>query len=164
MDDKHEPNSLLVSEFTSRDEAERALAALKDKKYLDVEKAAIITKAMDGEVKVKNDDDVQPAEGALAGAGFGALVGGGLAAMAIPGVGPFLAAGTLGSALIGALAGGVTGGATAALVDMGFDDKELDAIKNSLARGNTVLVAEVEPDNQDRWKNDLPKYKGRPLI
>ena len=164
MDDKHEPNNLLVSEFSTREEAERALAALKDKKHLDVERAAVITKAMDGEVVVHSDDDVKPAEGALAGAGFGALLGGSLAAMAIPGIGPFLSAGTLGSALLGALAGGLTGGATAAIVDMGFDDSEIAAIKNSISRGNTVLVAEVEQDHHNSWKTEIDKYRGKPLI
>jgi hypothetical protein len=115
-------------------------------------------------VKVHDANDVEPAEGALAGAGFGALVGAGLAALAIPGVGPFISAGTLGSALLGALAGGLTGGTTAAIIDLGFDDKELEAIKNSVARGNTVLVAEVEPEHHDTWRQDLGTYRGRPLI
>ncbi len=155
--------TVIISEFDSREDAERALRDLKDKDYLDVRRTAIVTRAMDGEVHVHHDGDVSPAEGALVGTGFGALVGGGLAALTLPGVGPFLAAGALGSAIVGAIAGGITGAATAALVDLGFDDEEIHVIKHSLTRGHTVLVADVKPDRRADWDYDATKFNGRPL-
>src|SRR5438270_12497559 len=65
-------------------------------------------------------------EGAVAGAGTGAIVGGALGwlaavgALAIPGVGPFLAAGPIIAALAGAGAGGIAGGFSGALVGLGM--------------------------------------------
>ena len=64
-------------------------------------------------------------EGGATGAGVGAAVGGlgglliGLGALAIPGIGPVVAAGPIASALIGAGVGAVTGGLLGALIDAG---------------------------------------------
>src|ERR1700689_4113171 len=69
-------------------------------------------------------------EGATAGAGSGAVVGGalgwlvGIGALAIPGLGPFIAAGPIMAALAGAGAGGIVGGIAGALIGMGIPEDE----------------------------------------
>ena len=69
-------------------------------------------------------------EGAATGAGAGAVLGGalgwlvGIGALAIPGVGPFIAAGPIVAALAGAAAGGAAGGITGGLIGMGIPEYE----------------------------------------
>ena len=69
-------------------------------------------------------------EGATAGAGTGVVIGGtmgwllGIGALAIPGLGPFIAAGPIMAALAGAGVGGAVGGVTGALVGMGIPEYE----------------------------------------
>jgi uncharacterized protein (TIGR02271 family) len=86
------------------------------------------------------------------GAGVGAVVGGvgglliGLGALAIPGVGPFVAAGPLAAALAGAGIGAVTGGLIGALVDMGIPDEEAQIYSDSVRHGNVLVAAQVPDD------------------
>ena len=69
-------------------------------------------------------------EGAATGAGGGAVLGGalgwmvGIGALAIPGLGPFIAAGPIMAALAGAGAGAAAGGLTGALIGMGIPELE----------------------------------------
>jgi len=93
------------------------------------------------------------AEGTAAGAGIGAMIGGlgglllGLGALAIPGIGPVIAAGPIVSTLAGAGVGAVTGGIIGALVDMGVPKESAEAYAESVRRGNALVAAQV-PDNQ----------------
>jgi hypothetical protein len=91
------------------------------------------------------------AEAAGAGAGVGATVGGvagllaGLGVMAIPGVGPVVAAGWLVSTLAGAAAGGLTGSVVGALTQAGVNKEDADIYAEGLRRGGAVVSARV-PD------------------
>jgi uncharacterized protein (TIGR02271 family) len=83
------------------------------------------------------------------GAGIGAAIGGigglllGLGALAIPGIGPVVAAGPLAAALTGAGIGAATGGIVGALADLGIPDEEAHMYSESIRRGNTLVVAQV---------------------
>jgi len=94
---------------------------------------------------VKSSDDVG------AGAGIGATIGGiggllvGLGALAIPGIGPVVAAGPLLAALTGAGVGAVAGGIVGALVDLGIPYDEANLYAEGLHRGN-ILVIVQSPD------------------
>ena len=85
------------------------------------------------------------AEAAGAGAGVGAAVGGaagllaGLGLMAIPGVGPVVAAGWLVSTLAGAAAGGVAGSIVGALTQAGVSKEDADIYAEGLRRGGAVV-------------------------
>ena len=89
------------------------------------------------------------AEAAGTGAGVGAAVGGaaglltGLGLMAIPGVGPVVAAGWLVSTLAGAAAGGVTGGVLGALTQAGVSKEDAEVYAEGLRRGGAVVSARV---------------------
>jgi uncharacterized protein (TIGR02271 family) len=93
------------------------------------------------------------ADGTAAGAGIGAVIGGlgglllGLGALAIPGIGPVIAAGPLVATLAGAGVGAVTGGIIGALVDMGVPKESAEVYAESVRRGNVLVTAQV-PDNQ----------------
>jgi hypothetical protein len=91
------------------------------------------------------------AEAAGTGAGIGAAVGGtagllaGLGIMAIPGIGPVVAAGWLVATLAGATAGGVTGSVVGALTQAGVGKEEADVYAEGLRRGGAVVSGRV-PD------------------
>ena len=77
-----------------------------------------------------HEKNTKAPEGASTGAGAGAVVGGslgwlaGIGALAIPGLGPFIAAGPIMAALAGAGVGGAVGGLTGALIGMGIPEYE----------------------------------------
>jgi hypothetical protein len=84
-------------------------------------------------------------EGAATGAGTGGLVGGalgwlaGIGTLAIPGVGPFIAAGPILAALSGAAVGATVGGLTGALIGMGIPEYEAKRYEGKLASGNILI-------------------------
>ncbi len=92
-------------------------------------------------------------EGAVAGAGTGAVVGGtlgwlvGIGALAIPGLGPFIAAGPIMAALAGASVGGAVGGLTGALIGMGIPEYEAKRYEGIVKKGG-ILVS-VHSDNSE---------------
>lgn len=94
---------------------------------------------------------VDATDDVAAGAGIGAAIGGlggllvGLGALAIPGVGPVIAAGPLLAALTGAGVGAVAGGIVGALVDLGIPDEDAHIYSEGLRRGHVLVVAQV-PD------------------
>src|ERR1700747_2596196 len=91
------------------------------------------------------------AEGAGKGAGIGAGLGGaagllaGLGLLAIPGLGPVVAAGWLASTALGAAAGAATGGFVGALTQAGISDEEAPLYAEGIRRGGTLVSARV-PD------------------
>jgi hypothetical protein len=84
-------------------------------------------------------------EGAAAGAGAGVVLGGtlgwlvGIGALAIPGLGPFIAAGPIMAALAGAGVGGTVGGLTGALVGMGIPEFEAKRYEGLVKKGGILL-------------------------
>ncbi|MGA1834814.1 general stress protein [Rhizobium wenxiniae] len=98
--------------------------------------------------------DSNAAEGAGTGAGIGAVVGGagglltGLGLMAIPGVGPVVAAGwlaaTAAGAAAGAVAGGAAGGIIGGLTSSGVSERDAHFYAEGVRRGGTLVTAKVE--------------------
>jgi len=84
-------------------------------------------------------------EGALTGVATGGILGGslgllaGIGALAIPGVGPLIAAGPLLAALSGAAAGAAVGGVAGGLIGMGIPEIEAKRYENRLAEGNILI-------------------------
>jgi hypothetical protein len=93
-------------------------------------------------------DDVK--DGASAGAGLGAAVGGaggllaGLGIIAIPGIGPVVAAGWLVAALTGAIAAAAAGGIIGALVDAGVSTEDAEVYSEAVRRGGTLVTVRAE--------------------
>jgi hypothetical protein len=99
--------------------------------------------------------DTKAPEGAATGAGTGAVVGGalgwlaGIGALAIPGLGPFIAAGPIMAALAGVGVGGAVGGVAGALIGMGMP--EYVAVRYEGRVKNGGILISVHTDNSD-WK------------
>jgi hypothetical protein len=101
-------------------------------------------------------------EGAATGAGSGAVLGGalgwmvGIGALAIPGLGPFIAAGPIMAALAGAAGGAAAGGLTGALIGMGIPEYEAKRYEGKVKDGNILLSVHAEDnDERDRAKKIL---------
>src|SRR5499426_4073467 len=94
-------------------------------------------------------------EGAAAGAGTGGLLGGalgwlvGIGALAIPGLGPFIAAGPIMAALSGAAAGAALGGIAGALIGLGIPEYEAKQYEGKLKKGN-ILISVHTDDRTER--------------
>src|SRR5258705_9694485 len=84
-------------------------------------------------------------EGAVTGAGTGGVLGGalgwlaGVGALAIPGLGPFIAAGPILAALSGVGVGGAIGGITGALIGMGIPEYEAKRYEGRIKQGGNLL-------------------------
>jgi hypothetical protein len=84
-------------------------------------------------------------EGATTGAGSGAVIGGtlgwlvGIWALAIPGLGPFIAAGPIMAALAGMGVDGAVGGLAGALVGMGIPEYEAKRYEGRLQKGGILM-------------------------
>jgi len=93
-------------------------------------------------------------EGATAGAGTGVAVGGvlgwlaGIGALAIPGIGPFIAAGPIMAALGGAAIGGTVGGVAGALIGLGIPEYEAKRYEGKVKNGN-ILVSVHTDDSEE---------------
>src|SRR5258705_10226306 len=94
-------------------------------------------------------------EGAAAGAGTGGVLGGalgwlvGIGTIAIPGLGPFVAAGPIMAALGGVAAGATLGGITGALVGMGIPEYEAKMYEGKIREGN-ILISVHSTDRAER--------------
>src|SRR6186713_2535831 len=93
-------------------------------------------------------------EGAATGAGAGGAVGGtlgllaGIGALAIPGLGPFIAAGPIMAALSGAAAGAAVGGLTGALIGLGIPEMEAKQYEGKVKGGNLLISVHTDDSNQ----------------
>ena len=93
-------------------------------------------------------------EGAATGAGTGGLLGGalgwlvGIGALAIPGLGPFIAAGPIMAALSGAAAGAALGGMTGALIGLGMPEYEAKRYEGRIKEGNILISVHAEDSTE----------------
>jgi len=103
-----------------------------------------------------HEKNTKAPEGATTGAGTGIVVGGamgwllGIGALAILGLGPFIAAGPIMAALAGAGVGGTVGGIAGALIGMGIPEYEAKRYEGRVKNGGILLS--VHSDNSDTTK------------
>jgi hypothetical protein len=93
-------------------------------------------------------------EGIATGAGTGGVIGGalgwlaGIGALAIPGVGPFIAAGPILAALSGAAVGATVGGISGGLIGLGFPELEAKRYEGKIKAGNILLSVHTEDSEE----------------
>jgi hypothetical protein len=111
-----------------------------------------------GKIDRDRDGTDDRAEGAATGAGVGAGLGGaagllaGLGLLAIPGLGPVVAAGWLASTALGATAGAATGGVVGALTQAGVSEEEAPLYAEGVRRGGTLVSARVPEADRARYE------------
>ena len=109
-------------------------------------------------------------EGATAGAGTGAVLGGalgwmaGVGVLAIPGVGPLVAAGPIAAALSGAAVGGAVGGVTGGLIGMGIPEYEAKRYEGKLRDGGILISVHAKnADSLERAKSIFERVGARDI-
>src|SRR5215204_3047418 len=123
----------------------------------------------DGSKRIDRDADGTDdrAEGAAAGAGIGATLGGaagllaGLGMLAIPGIGPVVAAGWLASTAAMAAAGGTAGGLIGALTQSGHDENEARTYAEGVQRGGTLVTVRVDDSRAATAEAIMQRYDDR---
>jgi len=97
-----------------------------------------------------HEKNTKAPEGAITGAGTGGVLGGalgwiaGIGALAIPGVGPFIAAGPIIAALSGAAIGAAVGGIAGGLIGLGIPEIEAKRYEGKLKEGNILISVHTE--------------------
>ncbi len=101
-----------------------------------------------------HEHNTKAPEGTATGASVGGLLGGtlgwlaGIGSLAIPGIGPFIAAGPIMAALSGAAVGATVGGVTGALVGMGIPEYEAKRYEGRIKEGNYLISVHTEDSTQ----------------
>jgi hypothetical protein len=148
-------NTAVFGIYTDRSSVGRAVEALKAGGFSNNDVSALFPENQ-GTKDFAHEKNTKAPEGASTGAGTGALLGGGLGwlvgigALAIPGLGPFIAAGPIVAALAGAGVGGAVGGLTGALIGMGIPEYEAKRYEGRVKNGGILLS--VHSDSSDETK------------
>ncbi|MEO5700908.1 MAG: general stress protein [Casimicrobiaceae bacterium] len=152
----------VIGSFDSYDEAQRVVRDLKDDGFMADDVSIVASdvaghsQATDADRVVADGDGVRTAHtdpdrsGAATGAVTGGVVGGaaGLAVslmgLAIPGIGPIIAAGPIVAALTGAGVGAVAGGLIGGLTDLGVDEKDAEYYAEAVRRGGALVTVRAD--------------------
>lgn len=119
-----------------------------------------------GSRQIGTEKSTKAPEGAATGAGSGAVVGGtlgllaGIGALAIPGIGPFLAAGPLMATLAGIGVGGAVGGFTGALIGLGIPEYEAKRYEGYIQKGALLLSIHCDTSEEIRRAKEVMKMAG----
>src|SRR6478609_9672112 len=129
--------------------AEQAVDALKTAGFRNTDISALLPENQ-GTKDFAHEKNTKAPEGAATGAGAGGVMGGalgwlaGIGALAIPGVGPFVAAGPIVAMLSGAAVGATMGGITGALIGMGIPEYEAKRYEGKLKEGKILISVHSE--------------------
>ena len=150
MDAQH---TIVVGTFDDRDAAERAIEQLRDAGF-HRDQIGFAGRDPSGKTMLVEEHGNAAGSGAAGGLVTGAVAGGALAWLglaAIPAIGPFLAGGAIGTALVGAAAGGVTGGVLGGLLGLGIPRHKAEYHEEQVRAGRTlVTVQTAEPGVAER--------------
>jgi len=152
---------------TARDrtQAETIVANLKDTGFSNND-ISVLFPDKTGTRDFAHEQHTKAPEGATAGAGTGAAVGGtlgwlaGIGALAIPGVGPLIAAGPIMAALTGAAVGGTVGGVSGALIGMGIPEIEAKRYEGKIRDGNVLISVHADDSDERSRAKDIFKTAG----
>jgi uncharacterized membrane protein len=120
---------------------------------------SVLTPDKGGTKDFAHEHNTKSPEGAATGAGAGGLLGGtlgwlaGIGSLAIPGLGPFIAAGPIMAALGGAAIGATVGGLSGALIGLGIPEYEAKQYEGKIKGGNILISVHTDDGKQvDRVK------------
>lgn len=158
-------NKSVLGIYGNRSAVEYAVGAFRDAGFDHSDISVLMPENLGKEQLVTEKENKAP-EGATAGAGSGAVIGGtlgwlvGIGALAIPGLGPFIAAGPIMAALAGIGVGGAVGGFTGALVGMGIPEYEAKRYQGRLEKGGILLSVHCESSEEIDHAKKLMEQTG----
>lgn len=146
----------------TRLEAENLVNALRSNGFADHEISALFPDK-EGSKDFAHDNSTKAPEGAVTGATTGGVLGGalgllaGIGAIAVPGVGPLIAAGPIMATLSGAAVGAAVGGISGALIGMGIPEYEAKMYEGKIRDGNILLAVHCETNDELKAAEELFK-------
>lgn len=145
---------------TSRGQADRIVEQLKLANFSNND-ISVLFPDKDTTRDFAHEKSTKAPEGAVAGASTGGLVGGalgwiaGIGALAIPGVGPFIAAGPIMAALSGAAIGAAAGGIAGGLIGLGIPELEAKRYEGKVKAGNILISVHTENGDEITRAKDI---------
>jgi hypothetical protein len=158
-------NTAVFGIYRSRTAVENAVDRLRQENFRNTD-ISVLFPENEGTKDFAHEKNTKAPEGTAAGATSGAVIGGGLGwlagigALAIPGLGPLIAAGPIVAALAGAGAGGVVGGITGALVGMGIPEYEAKRYEGRVKEGGILLSVHADDSNWVKKAKEILEQTG----
>jgi len=150
---------------TSLDQADQIVGQLKDANFSNND-ISVLFPDKHTTRDFAHEKNTKAPEGALTGAGTGGIIGGalgwiaGIGALAIPGVGPFIAAGPLMAALSGAAVGAAVGGIAGGLMGLGIPEIEAKRYEGKVKAGNILISVHTEDSDEINRAEEIFKDAG----
>ncbi|HEY9731258.1 MAG TPA: hypothetical protein V6C89_05065 [Drouetiella sp.] len=150
---------------TTIDQAELLVDRLRSAGFISSD-ISVLLPDKEGSQDFAHKNSTKAPEGATAGASTGGVIGGalgwlaGIGALAIPGLGAFVAAGPIMAALSGAAVGATVGGTAGALIGMGIPEYEAKMYEGKIREGNILIAAHSESKDMLKTAEDIFKELG----
>jgi hypothetical protein len=158
-------NKSVFGIYQTRSEVESAATALEDAGFSTSDVSVLLPENL-GSKDLATERNTKAPEGAAVGAGSGAAIGGalgwlaGVGALAIPGIGPVIAAGPLVAALAGIGVGGALGGFTGALIGVGIPEYEARRYEGRLQKGGILVAVHCDTSAQINRAKEILEVTG----
>lgn len=158
-------NMAVYGIYQSREHAEEAILAMQAAGFRNQD-ISVLLADNPGTKDFGHEKHTKAPEGGAAGGATGVMLGGalgwlvGIGALAIPGLGPFIAAGPVMAALAGAGAGGVVGGLMGSLVGLGVPEYEAKRYEGRVRSGGVLLSVHCEDDHWVRRAKEMLRHTG----
>ena len=158
-------NTAVFGIYRDRTSVETAVDALRQQGFRSTD-ISVLFPENQGTKDFAHEKNTKAPEGAATGATSGAVIGGtlgwlvGIGALAIPGLGPFIAAGPIMAALAGAGAGGVVGGLAGALVGMGIPEYEAKRYEGRVKEGGILLSVHCDNSEWTKKAKEILEHTG----
>jgi hypothetical protein len=156
-------NKSVFGIYTSRNAVESGITHLRDAGFASTDVSVLLPENL-GSREMATEKGTKAPEGTAAGATSGAVIGGalgwlvGIGALAIPGLGPFIAAGPIMAALAGVGVGGAVGGFAGALIGLGIPEYEAKRYEGRLQKGGILVSVHCDTSDEiDRAKEVLKR-------
>ena len=158
-------NTAVFGIYTSGEHAERAVDTIIAAGFASSDISVLLPDSRTTK-EFAHEKDTKAPEGTTVGVTAGGVIGGtlgvlaGVGALAIPGVGPFIAAGPIMAGLAGLGVGGALGGLVGALVGMGIPEYEAKRYEGRVKGGGTLLSVHCDTSDEISRAKDLLKTTG----
>lgn len=158
-------NTAVFGIYSTRSQVERAVDQLRVAGFRPTDVSVLFPENV-GTKEFAHEKHTKAPEGAAAGATSGALVGGtlgwlvGIGALAIPGLGPFIAAGPIVALLSGVGVGAAVGGIAGALVGMGIPEYEAKRYEGMIKRGGILLSVHTDSHDWTKRAKEILEHTG----
>jgi hypothetical protein len=158
-------NTAAFGIYQDRAAVEAAVDTLREQGFRSTD-ISVLFPHNDGTKDFATQKNTKAPEGTAAGAGTGAVVGGtlgwlaGIGALAIPGLGPFIAAGPIMAALAGVGVGGAVGGLTGALIGMGIPEFEAKRYEGRIKEGGILLSVHCDDSEWTKKAKEILERSG----